>query len=394
MTLKVNNRIGLVLPNIPAYSETFFNSKIQGLQENGFEVIIFSNSKTRNKHKSCKTFFSPDFTFRISLFLEIIFIIFNCLSNFKSAFNLFKLNRKDGFSYKDSFKNVFINSHYLPHKLTWLHFGFGTMALQSENVAEAINAKMAVSFRGFDFYIYPAKFPNCYNLLFSKKVKYHVLSEEMKNTLIEKGISSSVIKKITPAINIDFFYPENKVKKTNTFQFITVGRLHWIKGLEHTLEAFSILKRENIPFHYTIIGEGVEEEKLRFALHQLEIIENVTFAGRISHEKVREYLDGSDFYVQYSIQEGFCNAVLEAQCMGLLCIVSDADGLIENILNEKTGWVVPKRNPILLAKKMKDIIELSEESKNEIRLNAIERVKKEFNLTEQKVAFDNFYKDK
>jgi colanic acid/amylovoran biosynthesis glycosyltransferase len=80
--------------------------------------------------------------------------------------------------------------------------------------------------------------------------------------------------------------------------------------------------------------------------------------------------------------------------MGLLCIVSDADGLIENILNEKTGWVVPKRNPILLAKKMKDIIELSEESKNEIRLNAIERVKKEFNLTEQKVAFDNFYKDK
>ena len=43
---------------------------------------------------------------------------------------------------------------------------------------------------------------------------------------------------------------------------------------------------------------------------------------------------------------------------------------------------------------MKDIIELSEESKNEIRLNAIERVKKEFNLTEQKVAFDNFYKDK
>jgi len=32
--------IGLVLPNTPAYSETFFNSKIKGLQENGCEVIL------------------------------------------------------------------------------------------------------------------------------------------------------------------------------------------------------------------------------------------------------------------------------------------------------------------------------------------------------------------
>ena len=38
-------KIGLVLSSTPAYSETFFNSKIKGLQKNGFEVVLFVNSK-------------------------------------------------------------------------------------------------------------------------------------------------------------------------------------------------------------------------------------------------------------------------------------------------------------------------------------------------------------
>ena len=38
-------KIGIVLSSIPAYSETFFNSKIKGLQKNGFEVVLFINSK-------------------------------------------------------------------------------------------------------------------------------------------------------------------------------------------------------------------------------------------------------------------------------------------------------------------------------------------------------------
>jgi colanic acid/amylovoran biosynthesis glycosyltransferase len=386
--------VGLVLANVPAYSETFFNSKIKGLQENGFEVILFSNGKNKVNHPTCKTFFASNFDLRFSLIFEFLFIFINCFKNIKSAIKLYKLNRKDDLSIKNSIKNIFINSHFLPHKLTWLHFGFGTMALQSENVAEAISAKMAVSFRGFDLYIYPAKFPTCYDLLFSKKVKYHVLSEEMKKRLIEYGISAYSIHKITPAINVEFFHPKSEVQPTNSvFQYITVGRLHWIKGLEYTLEAFSMLKKQNIPFHYTIIGDGIEKEKLMFAIHQLNLESNVTFLGKIPHDKVKNSLEKSDFYIQYSIQEGFCNAVLEAQAMGLLCIVSDADGLSENVLHEKTGWVVPKRKPTLLAQKMLETIDLTETKKMEIKENAMDRVKNEFNLTKQKQEFKSFYAD-
>jgi colanic acid/amylovoran biosynthesis glycosyltransferase len=53
-------RIGLVLPNIPAYSETFFRNKILGLQESGHEVILFvNNSKAKNNYLNCKVVKAP-----------------------------------------------------------------------------------------------------------------------------------------------------------------------------------------------------------------------------------------------------------------------------------------------------------------------------------------------
>lgn len=393
MTKQIKLRIGLVLPNIPIYSETFFNSKIKGLQENGFEVILFSKGKVKRKYSSCKTVFAPDFSFKIRFLIEAFLVLITCLFNFKRALKLYKLNKDDGFSSRNAFKNVLINSFFLPYKLDWLHFGFGTMALQSENVSQTIGAKMAVSFRGFDWYVYLVKFPNCYDKLFSKKVKYHVLSNDMRNSLVGYGISPEQISKITPAIDIDFF-KENKNFVSNTIpQFITVSRLHWIKGLDYTLEAFSILKKESIPFQFTIVGEGVEREKLLFTINQLDLSDSVRLIGNISHEEVKTNMEISNYYIQYSLQEGFCNATLEAQAMGLLCIVSDADGLKENIKNEQTGWIVPKRNPILLAAKMIEVINYSEIEKLKIKKNAIERVRKEFNLPTQNELFRSFYLD-
>lgn len=393
MTKQNKPRIGLVLPNTPAYSETFFNSKIKGLQENGFEVIMFSKGKSRQKHSTCKTVFAPDFSIKFSLIIDFFFILINCLFSVQRVLKLYRLNKKDGFSSNDAFKIVLINSYILPYKLTWLHFGFGTMALQSENVAEAIGAKMAVSFRGFDIYVYPIKFPDCYQKLFSKKVKYHVLSNEMRNNLMNYGIQSECISKITPAIDVDFFKRNTSFQDNSLIQFITVSRLHWIKGLEYTLEAFSIFKSHNIPFHYTIVGDGAEKEKLIFTVHQLGLSEHVTFMGNIAHSEVKNIMEKSNYYIQYSLQEGFCNAVLEAQAIGLLCIVSDADGLKENVLHEKTGWVVPKRNPILLAEKMLEVIKLAEVRKEEIRKNAANRILNEFTNKLQIESFKSFYLD-
>ena len=389
-----SKRIGLVLSAVPGYSETFFNNKIKGLQAKGFEVILYvDKGNIINSDYLCKVVKTSDFTgskFKtvIVLLNSIIKLVF---LNPKRSLKLYLLDKNDGKNFWTRLKHLIRNQLLLQQNLDWLHFGFGMLAVGRENVAKAINTKMGVSFRGFDLYLSPLKHPGCYDLLFTKSVQYHVLSNEMKQELLNNNINENDIKVITPAIDTVFFKNDDPIVNTNELKIVTVGRLHWKKGLEYTLHAMSILKKAGVKFKYTIIGAGEERERLVFARHQLDLVDEVCFLGKIPHQQIKHQLENSNIYIQYSIQEGFCNSVLEAQAMRLLCVVSNAEGLSENVLDGQTGWVIPKRNPKLLASKIAEVLDMDECSKQEIRLNAVKRIQNDFGLEKQQLAFVDFF---
>jgi len=386
--------IGLVLSTVPRYSETFFRNKIKGLQESGFRVVLFVDYLHADDAEfSCKVVAGHNFNSGVlkNVGYSFLALLRSFFIHPKRSYRLYVFNKKDGIGLLRNIRNVILNSFFLNENVDWLHFGFGMLAVHRENVAAAMQAKMAVSFRGFDLYLSPLKHPGCYNILFTKDIQYHVLSQEMRQELLGYKITSNKIHVITPAIDTQFFKFNALSEKKSTVQLITVARLHWKKGLEYTLEALALLKKSGIAFHYTIIGAGSEKERLVYAAHQLGIQEYVTFTGKLTQEEVKTKLEQAEVYLQYSIQEGFCNAVLEAQALGLLCVVSNAEGLAENVLDGKTGWVVPKRNPELLASKIEAIIKLSEAEKQEISNNAISRVYKEFGLIQQQELFVRFY---
>jgi colanic acid/amylovoran biosynthesis glycosyltransferase len=386
-------KIGLVLPATPGYSETFFTNKIKGLQKHGHTVVLFVNSDNGYSAFGTSIIVAPNLSGNsIAVAWLSFWHLFLCfVFHFKTAKKLFQLDSKDGINLSKKIKNIINSSHILAEKLDWLHFGFGTMVIGRENVAQALGAKMAVSFRGFDHYVYPMKHKNCYASLFSKKVTYHVLSQGMKTDLIAQGIFEKEIIKITPAIDYELFSNAIENSFDNRLNIITISRLHWIKGLEYTLEALAKVKQNGISFHYTIIGEGKEKERLQFAVHQLGLLNEVTFTGKLSPEEVKTTLGKGNLYIQYSLQEGFCNAVLEAQAMGKICIASDADGLQENIIDGVTGFVVSKRNPLSLANKIIEVNSLNRNEKIALSNAAAKRVRAQFTLEKQMEQFIAFY---
>ena len=385
-------KIGLVLSQPPGYSETFFNSKIKGLQENGYEVILFTGP-SQETYKLCTHIKIPSVNrFLLLQIFSMCWVGLKLLPNMNTVWKFAKLERQDGSAIKRIFEKIYLNAPLLKFKGEWLHYGFGTLAIDRELVAQAVGAKMAVSFRGFDIGVYPLKHPDCYHKLWSKVSKIHVISNDIADLIYKHGFKDQApIVKITPAIDTQYFSASKKSKFNNPMQLITVARLHWKKGLVVTLEALAILKTEKISFEFRIIGTGLEEESLKFACYQLGIQEEVKFLGKLEHCQVKEELAKSDIYIQYSVQEGFCNAVLEAQAMGLLCVVSDAEGLSENVQDGYSGWVVPKYKPNLLADKLLEVLELPSETKTRISQQAINRVKEHFSLEQQKQAFHEFY---
>lgn len=387
-------KIGIVLSNTPGYSETFFRSKIKGLQKNGIEVSLFCQNKMED-FAICPAFESPEVT--RNPFLQSWYIIKEfmlLLPYLSTVIRFIKLERKEDTDWIPLFKKIYLNAHLLKTKVDWLHFGFATMALGSETVGKTIGAKMAVSFRGFDIAVYPVKYPNCYDVLWKYVDKVHIISDDLLVLAKKYGLPENVpVVKITPAVDVEMFksVPQNFSQKDKSI-FMTTGRLHWKKGLVTTMEALVILKAQGFDFIYKIVGEGGEYERVAFAAYQLGLKENVQFLGRLPHTQVKKELENADIYLQYSIQEGFCNAVLEAQALGKLCIVSNAEGLSENVLHEQTGWVVPKNAPHLLAEQIQKVLLMDEVAKTTISQNAMERVRLEFYVEKQQREFLEFYK--
>ena len=199
-------------------------------------------------------------------------------------------------------------------------------------------------------------------------------------------------KKITPAINTEFFNSNVQANLHNPLRILTVGRLTWKKGYEYALKALSLLKAQGVNFEYHIVGEGNYREAIIYAIHQLQLTENVLLVGQNAPDEVKDEMEWADIYIQPSIQEGFCNATLEAQAMGLLCIVTDAEGLSENVLDEKTGWVISKRSPEAITEQIIKIKNMEMPQYNKIRKNAIIRIKDQFHLNEQIQNWSDFYK--
>lgn len=385
--------IGIFHSSLPGYSETFILSKIRGLISKGYDVRVFL--AIASHEKTDFTYINPYPIKGIRFFLAAPWVLlFLVLSRLPVVQTFWAKERGDGKRFSTCLKSLYLNAHILrARNVQWLHFTFSTFAIGREHVAAAMGAKMAVSFRGFDMGIYPLRHPGCFRKLWRTVDKVHTISDDLYALARQHGLSPEVpVKKIMPAILTGkLMRKTTAVQKHEVVSIISIGRLEWKKGFGYALQAMYALKQRGVKFTYRIVGEGRMEEELRFAIHDLQLENEVTLLRKLPHDKIFNVLHDADIYIQPSVQEGFCNALLEAQGTGLLCICSDAEGLAENVLHGQTGWVVPKRDAVLLSEKILEVIQLPEQERERVRKNAIERVSREFKLDRLLNEFTHFY---
>jgi colanic acid/amylovoran biosynthesis glycosyltransferase len=391
-------KIGIVIPSTPSYSETFFNSKIKGLLLQGYNVQIFVNTIGAN-FSLCKVNKKPKvYKNKILSVVSFFLVILSLLPSLKSVFRFYKLEKNEGASGFEVLKKIYLNAHILKSRLDWLHFGFATQAIGSELVAKALKAKMAVSFRGFDINIYPKKHPDCYIKLWCNVDKVHSISHYLLDEAYKIGLKTSVPNQIiVPAVDLELInsvLSSNEQEVNKYLSICTIARLNWIKNIALAIETIALLAKTYPNLKYEIIGSGTQKEKEQYLylVEQLGLSNHVFFHNKMSHIETLNKINNCDIYLQTSLNEGFCNAVLEAQALGKLAVASDVGGLKENIINNKTGWLVAPQNAASFASKIKEIYELPMSSKKGVSEAAINRVKEMFTMDIQKQKFIEFYK--
>lgn len=127
----------------------------------------------------------------------------------------------------------------------------------------------------------------------------------------------------------------DKIKRTDlkgkTLKLCTVANIEVrYKGQEIVIRSLKKLSEKGINCEYYLIGGG-DSTRIKKIIKEEGVENKVHIIGPVPHEKVFDYIDKIDIYVQPSNQEGLPRAVIEAMSRGCPIIGSSTGGIPELI---------------------------------------------------------------
>lgn len=257
------------------------------------------------------------------------------------------------------------------------------------------NAKTILSFRGGDIMVSPftdAKWREYLtDKLFPELDCVHFVSSAMLETAIEFAGVRDNFKMITMGIDLEKFQPFKQQKVDGKNRLVTTARLTWQKGLNFALEAIKKLKNEGLDISYHIIGDGPLLTALKFQAHSLDVLDRVHFHGRVDLDEVKRILGESDIYLQPSVSESLCVAVMEAMAMELPVVATAVGGLPEVVANERSGLLVPVGDVDSLAHAIGKLV-ADPVLRKTMGLEGAKIVGEKFSIEKERDQWLNFYK--
>ncbi len=397
-------KVVLFTHNFPQFSETFIVRQfIYLLQKNVDAYVVAHKSKDLDlfpevlKHKGRIRYIPNTYNNRVSAILKLPFLLLKTFLFSPTLTVKYFIKTIRQFGVIGAIKKFLSEYPVLYLKPHIIHFEFLPIAREHYHLKEILKAKIVASLRGYGITYSHIDQQDYYKQLFENLDGIHTISEFLINFAYKhRGLPPNTpYKIIPPAVDKKLLDIPRMYRNSDGFndpvRILTVARLHWTKGYEYVLKALELLKNSGIRFEYHIVGDGPLREMILYLRDIFFLHREVKILGKLPFERVIEEYKWADIFVIGSITEGFCNAVLEAQALGLPQVVTDAPALMENIEKDVTALVAQRRNPHDIATKLKILI--TQPHKRKALGNAgRKRVAKNFLLDKQVEKFYEFYK--
>lgn len=105
------------------------------------------------------------------------------------------------------------------------------------------------------------------------------------------------------------------------------------KGQAEVIGAIAVKNNKQNAFKYKIVGQG-NPTRLTNLINKLQVNDDVDILGSLSHDKVFNFIDEIDLYIQPSKTEGMPRAVIEAMSRACPVVGSNVGGIPELINKE------------------------------------------------------------
>ena len=381
-------RIGVVLTRYPAPSEPFIGTFLNHFPE--YRIYLFArvtNAGHTPANWVIKPYINqlPGLNYLFNWLLSIVSIPF--------YWNRLRLLQKKGIRLKQLIADAPI---WTTPGLDILHFPFANLAFGREHYAEALGARMSISFRGSDINVFPVYHSRSYSAIWPFVDAVHCNSKELAYKLNEHRIPSDIPVSVIPAaLRAELDVPLQRVindeirgTERNPLIIVTLGRLHWVKDYPFALRVMSRLKESGLKFRYYILGDGPDREQLLFLRKELGLEDEVMLAGKVAAAEINQLFRKAHLYLQTSYAEGFSNACLEAQAFGIPCVVPAISGMDVCVEHQKTGMVVQERDEKMFADSVRYVSDNPQIFDSQY---ISDRVKTDFSLQKQRDAWHAFF---
>lgn len=348
-------------------STTFIERLIEGIAVQNNEVYLFGWQEKKVAYsKNIKQYtFGPKWN-KLYVLLRYTFLltVFQT-SNKKKLDAIIKQQKGNSNNLKVKYYPVLYHRPDIFH-LQW------AKSIEDWIWVQEFGIKLILSLRGTHVTISPKDdvlLEQTFKKNFPRINGFHSVANSIAKEAEKYGANLNKTRVVYSGLNCDDFHFITKHKNNSPLKIISIGRAHWVKGYSYALDAFSILKQNNFPFEYTIVGVG-DSEELLFQRHQLNLEEEVNFLKNMAFQEVKRQIQTADILLLSSIEEGIANVVLEAMALGTLVISTNCGGMQEVLQDGINGFVVPTRNCEAIATAIQKVANLPHEEYQSICLNA------------------------
>jgi phosphatidylinositol glycan class A protein len=151
-----------------------------------------------------------------------------------------------------------------------------------------------------------------------------------ENLTLRAAISPEMIYVIPNAVDTTRFTPNPGLRyPLNKINIVVVSRLHFRKGVDLLVDIIPEIIKKYPDVHFIIGGDGPKKVLLEELRDKYNLADRMELLGRVPHNKVRDVLCRGHIFLNTSLTEAFCIAIIEAASCGLLCVSTNVGGVPE-----------------------------------------------------------------
>lgn len=150
-----------------------------------------------------------------------------------------------------------------------------------------------------------------------------------ENTALRANVRPDLVSVIPNAVDTAIFKPDENKKYDSRVVVVVISRLVYRKGIDLLAGVIPVICSKYPNVSFLIGGDGPKRIALEEVRERFQLQERVTLLGAVPHYNVRNVLVKGDIYLNASLTEAFCMAILEAACCGLQVVSTNVGGVPE-----------------------------------------------------------------